>query len=112
MGAGRLDEDVGSGGVHHVSGDGRRRHTVELGSGAVTEPAGVHLPDGTHIPGGLAVTFADVEMLWHPDLAHRGVDVGTGVHELDGAVVHSLHGVTHRGDLFGDAIGSLDRSEV
>ena len=62
--------------------------------------------------GGLAVAFADVEMFGHPDLAHRGVEVGAGIHQLDGAVVYGLHRVAHRGDFLRDPVGAFDRREV
>ena len=112
VGPRRLDEGVGAGGVHNISGDGMRCDAVEFGGGAVLEPTGVHLPDGSHVPRRLAVALTDVEVLGHCHFAHCGVEVGAGRHVLDRVFVHGLHGVAHRGDFFGDALSALDGVEV
>ena len=51
-------------------------------------------------------------MFGYSDFAHRCIEVNPGIHQLGCVIVYGLHGVTHRGDLFGDAVGALDRSEV
>ena len=109
---GRAGQGLGTSQRHQVRGNHRLGYVVQLCGGTVMEPTGIGFPDRPHVPGGLPVTLADVEVVGKSDLAHLGMHVGTGIHAIDGSIMHPFGGVTHGGYLLGDAVGPHDGIEV